>query len=105
MDGRNVEPGHGLHENQPWLRPLLCRTVFGTLPSNAWASVRGRIRSDAAAGAAQSAATLASAAHDFREFHERSLSKRNPAGIHWARLRHHGARKLAHVSGAHQTVL
>jgi hypothetical protein len=28
MDGRDLEPGSRLHENQPWVQALLCGTVF-----------------------------------------------------------------------------
>ena len=40
MDGHDMEPGDGLHQDQRGLRQLLCRAIFGTLSRRARASVR-----------------------------------------------------------------
>ena len=48
VDGRDLEPGHGLHEDKRWLRSLLRRAVFRTLPRHTTSSFRDGLRFDPA---------------------------------------------------------
>jgi three-Cys-motif partner protein len=43
MDGRDVEPGEGLHEDQPRMQALLCGDVRGTISRREGASLRAGI--------------------------------------------------------------
>src|SRR6266567_986985 len=70
MDGCYLESGDRLHEDQRRLRPLLCRTLFGTLPRHAASSIRNWLRFDTTPRASRSAAAMARAAHDFRKLNE-----------------------------------
>jgi hypothetical protein len=47
MDGLDVESSPGLHEDQPWVRPLRCRNVRRTLPRRSGPSLRTGLRSPA----------------------------------------------------------
>ena len=43
MDGHDLEPGHGLHQDQRGMRQLLCRAILGAVSRSARASVRKRL--------------------------------------------------------------
>ena len=70
MDRGHVEPGHRLHKDQPWLRPLLRRANGQAASGDGPAALSQRLQGDAATGRLGSAASLETAADDLRQLDE-----------------------------------
>src|ERR1700733_2260410 len=104
MDGCDLESGHWLHQDQPRLQALLCRTVSEATQGNGAGKLPQRFRDDAAASDAGIAASLEKTKADLRQLDERPLSHGRSHFVHQTGVRRHDASPLASVSGFDQTV-
>lgn len=75
MDGRHLESGNGLHAGLGGLQKLL-RTVHDDAICGTKGMAGDGEHGDAVPGAADAAVALEKTAPDFREFDERSVSRR-----------------------------
>lgn len=104
VDGLNMEPTDGLHEDQPGLSALLRRTDGAPAASHGAAQLRGRLLPRAPRARAGDPVPVAAPPEHLRQLHERPFSPEGAHRLHPAGLRRDGPGRLAPVPGAHETI-
>ena len=99
-----MEPGAGLHEDQPRLQALLRRDLRRAIPRRAGPSLRAGLRPAAGAREAGRAAPVGEAEDGLRQLDERPVPRGRARRLRQAVVPRHGAGQLAHVPGADQAV-
>ena len=104
MDRRDLEPGPGLHQDQPRLRPLLRRDLRRAVPRRAGPPLRAGLRPPAGPREARRAAPLAEAQDGLRQLDERPVPRGRARRLHRGRRPGDAAGRLAHLPGPDQAV-
>src|ERR1700733_5379145 len=97
MDPGDLEPGHGLRQGLPGLRPLLRRGVRRALAWARWTPVPTRLRSTSLARATRTAVEVEASAADFRQLDERSLPRADTGRFRSRCVRCNGPGVAPHV--------
>jgi hypothetical protein len=102
MDRNDLEPGHGLHEDQPGMQTLLRRENGETAACHGFRPISQWFWSDTSPRPDRPPKNMEETENGVRQFDERSLPRRRASGLYPPNLRHHGGLPATHISSPYE---